>query len=107
MKFLQNNDHISLCYIICPGCLSILYIVVCFTLSLSLFGCPGLVAVSRLFSSCDAGTSYYNGFSCCKEWALGTWASVVVVHKLGCSTVYGILPDQGLNQCLLHCKVDS
>ena len=96
-----------LCCIICPSCLSILYTVVCFSLSLSLFGCIGLVAVSRLFSSCDAWASYCNGFSCCKEWALGTWASVVVVCELGCSPVCGIFPDQGLNQCLLHCKVDS
>ena len=37
-------------------------------------------------------------------WRAG---SVVGVHGLSCSTECGVFPDQGLNQCLLHCKVDS
>ena len=37
-------------------------------------------------------------------WRAG---SVVGVHGLSCSTACGIFPDQGLNQCLLHCKMDS
>ena len=32
---------------------------------------------------------------------------VVVVQGLGCSVAFGIFPDQGLNPCPLHYKVDS
>ena len=28
--------------------------------------------------------------------------SIVVAHRLSCSTAYGIFSDQGSNQCLLH-----
>ena len=34
-------------------------------------------------------------------------ASVVVVHELRCPTGHEVFPNQGLNQCPLHCKVDS
>ena len=37
----------------------------------------------------------------------GVWASVAVVHGLGCSTARGILLDQGSNPCPLHWQVDS
>ena len=33
--------------------------------------------------------------------------SIVVVYGLSCLTAHGIFPDQGSNQCPLHCKVDS
>ena len=33
--------------------------------------------------------------------------SVVVAHRLRCSTVSGIISDQGLNPCLLHWQADS
>ena len=33
--------------------------------------------------------------------------SVAVAHRLNCSIACGVFPDQGLNWCLLHCKVDS
>ena len=39
-----------------------------------------LVAVSGGYSSLQA--SHCGGFSCCRAWALGTWASVVVAHGL-------------------------
>ena len=42
----------------------------------------------------------------CGAWALGTWASVVVVHRLSCSAVCRIFPDQKLNPCPLHWQVD-
>ena len=42
------------------------------------------------------------GFSSC-----GTWASVVVAHRLSCSTARGILLDQGSNPCPLHWQADS
>ena len=33
--------------------------------------------------------------------------SAVVAHRLSCSAVCGILPDQGSNQCPLHRQADS
>ena len=33
--------------------------------------------------------------------------SIIVTHGLSCSEACGIFPDQGLNWCPLHCKVDS
>ena len=63
---------------------------------------------------------------CCRAWALGAWASVVVPcglsssssraleHRLSscgaglsCSEACGIFPDQGSNPCPLHWQVDS
>ena len=35
------------------------------------------------------------------------WASEFVTHGLNCSAAYGILPDQGLNLCLLSLQADS
>ena len=46
-----------------------------------------------------AWASHCRGFSCCGARSLGTQASVVVVHRLSCSTVCGIFPDQGSNPC--------
>ena len=37
-------------------------------------------------------------------WSTG---SVVVVHRLSCSTACGIFLDQGSNPCLLHWQADS
>ena len=48
-----------------------------------------------------------SGFSCLGACSLGTQTSVVAAQWLSCSTASGIFPDQGLNQCLLHCKADS
>ena len=59
------------------------------------------------------------GYSCCRAWALGTRASVVVarglqnvgsvvvVQGLSCSAACGIFPDQGSNPCPLHWQADS
>ena len=49
----------------------------------------------------------FSGFSCCGAWALGTRASVVVVHGLSCSAACGIFPNQGSNPCPLHWQADS
>ena len=54
-----------------------------------------------------ARVSHHSGFSGCRGWAPGAWASVVVAHGLSCSTACRILPDQGSNPCLLHWQVDS
>ncbi|KAB0340788.1 hypothetical protein FD754_022828, partial [Muntiacus muntjak] len=52
--------------------------------------------------ACQAPLSM--GFPRKEYWTqgLGTWASVVVVHRLSCSAACGIFPDQGLNTCPLH-----
>ena len=46
------------------------------------------VAVSNSYSSL-----WWADFSCCRAWALGTWASVVVAHGLSCSLAGGIFPQ--------------
>ena len=56
---------------------------------------------------CGAWASHCGGFSCCRAWALGAWASVVVVQGLSCSMACGIFLDQGSNPCPLHWHVDS
>ena len=52
-----------------------------FLAELGLCCCTGLslVAVSRGYSSCAARASPCGDFSCCRAWALGAQASVVVV----------------------------
>jgi len=37
----------------------------------------------------------------------GTRAAVVTAHRLNCCTACAIFPDQGSNQCPLHCKADA
>ena len=56
----------------------------------------------ELLSRCSAWVSHWGGFSCRIAWALGVWASVIVMHGLCCPEVCGIFPDQGLNPCLLN-----
>ena len=38
---------------------------------------------------------------------LQSTGSIAVVHRLSCTMAGGIFPDQGSNQCPLHCKADS
>ena len=60
-----------------------------------------------LLSSCGARLLICGGgFSCCKAWALGAWASVVVVHRLSCSKACGIFLDEGSTSWPLHWQVD-
>ena len=44
---------------------------------------------------------------CCRAWALGARASVVVAHGLSFFAARGIFPDQGSNLRPLHWQVDS
>ena len=55
-----------------------------------------------LLSSCSIRISHCVGFFCCRAWALGTWASVVVAHRLSCSVAHEIIPDQESSPCPLH-----
>ena len=97
--------------------------------------CTGSLFLHRIFffffpscgkqgqpSSCGAWTSLV-GFSCCGAWAPGhagfssgsTWLrgsraqaqQLWRTHSLSCSVARGIIPDQGLNSCLLHWQADS
>ena len=43
---------------------------------------PLVAASSGLLSSCGAQASHCGGFSCCRSWALGMWASVVAARGL-------------------------
>ena len=70
----------------------------------------------KLFSSTDGWAPHCSGFSYCRAWALGMWASVVatcrlqstgsvvVSHGFSCSTSCGIF--QGSNLCSLHWQAD-
>ena len=73
-----------------------------------------------LLSSCNAPASQCSSFSCLRAWtpgckgfsSFGSWVvqstcSVVVVHRLSCSTACGIFPGQKSNPCLLHWQADS
>ena len=74
----------------------------------------GLRCCTRAFSSCTewgatlrcgARVSHHSGFSCCGAWALGTQASVVVVHRLsscGSRALECRLSSCGLRAQLLH-----
>ena len=52
--------------------------------------------------SCGAQALGHVGFSYCKYVGL-----VVVAYGVSCPAACWILPDQGLNRYLLHCKADS
>ena len=41
-----------------------------------------VIAASGATLHCGAQASPHGGLSCCRAWALGTWASVVVAHGL-------------------------
>ena len=75
-----------------------------------------------LLSSCGLKAYRCGGFSCCGEWPLGAWVSVVAARGLSnwhglqvsehslnsCGPeAYGIFWDQGLKRCSLLCKADS
>ena len=71
-------------------------------LILFIFGRTGSSLYAWDFSSCGAQAPHCSGFLCCRAQALGSQASVVVVHGLSCPEACGIFPDQGLNSCPLH-----
>ena len=99
------------------------YFTYLFLAVLGLRCCSGffsLVAASvGLLSSCRAGSSHCQGFSCSRAQAPGSRVSMVVAlrlssigsivlaHRLSCSETCGIFPNQGSNPCLLHWQVDS
>ena len=70
--------------------------------------CWGLHRFVWAFSSCQRGllflavhrASYCRGFTYCGAWALDTWASVVVAHRLSCPMAYGIFLDQNQTPAL-------
>ena len=62
------------------------------------------------FSWCGAGALGQGDFSSCGSWGLEhRLNSIVVMHRLSCSTVYGIFLDEGSNPCLclLYWQLDS
>ena len=112
-----------------------IYFVILFYFILFIFGCVGSSLLHVGFLQlrragvtlrCGARASHCSGFSHCGARALGARASVVaahglsivthglqstgsvvVAHKLSCSTACGIFLDQGSNSCPLHWQVDS
>ena len=80
-------------------------LILLFLINLFIFGCIGSSLLRAGFLQllqagatlrCGARASHCGGFSCCGAWALGTQASVVVVHGLSCSAAYGNPPGPGL-----------
>ena len=57
-------------------------------------------------SRCEASVVVARGLSSCGSRALER-RSVVVMHRLSCSTVCGIFPDRGLNLFPLQWQADS
>ena len=46
-----------------------------------------LVVVRGATLHCGGRASHYGGFSCCRAWVLGAWASIVAAHGLSsCGT---------------------
>ena len=79
-------------------------------------GCPGSFCYGWAFSSSwkqgllsryCVQASHCGDFSCSRGQALNASASVTEAHRLSCSAVCGILPDQGANLCLLRWQADS
>ena len=74
------------------------------------YGCAGSFFSCgewELLSSCCAQASHCSGLSCCRTWALGTQASIAVLHGFSYSLARGIFLDQGLNPCPQHWQADS
>ena len=46
---------------------------------------------------CGAWASHCSSFSCCNAWALGTWASVVVVRRLSSCGLWAL--EHRLSSC--------
>ena len=58
------------------------------------------------FSGCQLASSW-GGSSCCRAQAVGAWASVAVLPRLGWPTARGTFLDWGLNLRLLPSLADS
>ena len=68
-----------------------------------------LVAVSGATLRCGVQASHCGGFSCCRAWALGARASVVVAHRLsscGSRALERRLSSCGARAQLLHSMCD-
>ena len=65
--------------------------------------CGLLVAVASFVAEHEQGT----GASVVVAPGLQSTNSTVVAHRLCCSVVCGVFPDQGSNLCLLHWQADS
>ena len=94
-----QNIFIYLLFLTCTHCFIYLFLAVlgllCCRQAFSGFGDQGLLSVA------------VHGFSLQQRllfWAcaLGTRASVAVVHRFSCSSVYGMFSGQGLNPCPLQ-----
>ena len=69
-----------------------------------IFGCAGSSLLHMAFFSCgewgllsSMWASHCGGFSCCRAWALGTWASVVVT--CGPNSCGSRALEHGLSSC--------
>ena len=80
-----------------------------------IFGCPGSSLLARVFSShsrrgCPLAVGcrlLTPAASLAAEHALLNPGTVVMMDRLSRPAAYGILPDPGLNMCLLGWQADS
>ena len=56
-----------------------------------------LIVVSKAYSLVVVHRLLIGGFAFCGAQALGSQASVIVVHRLSCLAACGIFPDLGSN----------
>ena len=82
-----------------------------FSLYLFIYGCSGSSCLLGLFPLAVApgATLWWQclGFSLPWLSSLQSTGSMVVAHRLSCSTACGLFPDQGLNLRLPHSQADS
>ena len=117
-------DHSNRCAVVSHCFIYFLKFIYC----LFIFGCIGSLLLHVGFLQlrragatfhCSVRASHCGSFSCCRAWALGAQASVVVAcrlqsagsvvvaHGLSCFAACGIFPDQSSNPCPLHWQADS
>ena len=88
-SYLRVQRTVLFFFLAAPGRLAVLGLLIAVTSSVAecgLWGTPASVVVAH---------------------GLQSTGSVVVAHRLSCSTVCGIFLDQGSNPCLLHGQMDS
>ena len=105
-RSLQSIEQSSLCYIVDPYQLPILYLVVC----IRQFMGDHLFWGAVLGCQCCWAFSSYSQWGLLKLWCRelqGVWASVVVADGFSCPARCEIFPDQGSDPCLLHWQADS
>ena len=100
LHFLGNGEL----FLTDVGCVCL---IIYFWVALCLCGFTGFLLLKGAGDTLYCGVrASCSGFSHCRAQALSVWTSVVVVHRLSCSSSRGISLDQELNLCPLHWQAD-